>query len=82
MIFKTERGDELPVFTTRPDTLWGATFMVMAPEHPLVAELTTEEQRAAVDAYVEQAARASDVEREATDREKTGVFTGRMPSTP
>lgn len=76
VIFKTERGDELPVFTTRPDTLWGATFMVMAPEHPLVAELTTEEQRAAVDAYVEQAARASDVEREATDREKTGVFTG------
>src|SRR5690554_5567957 len=56
VIFKTERGDELPVFTTRPDTLWGATFMVMAPEHPLVAELTTEEQRAAVDAYVEQAA--------------------------
>jgi leucyl-tRNA synthetase len=76
VIFTTERGDEMPVFTTRPDTLWGATFMVMAPEHPLVDELTTAEQRAEVDAYVEQAARASDIEREAADREKTGVFTG------
>ncbi len=76
VIFRTERGDELPIFTTRPDTLWGATFMVMAPEHPLVAELTTEEQREAVEAYVKQAARASDIEREAADREKTGIFTG------
>ncbi len=76
VIFKTERGDAMPVFTTRPDTLWGATFMVMAPEHPLVAALTTDEQRDAVNAYVEQAARASDIEREAADREKTGVFTG------
>ncbi len=76
VIFKTERGDELPIFTTRPDTLWGATFMVMAPEHPLVAEVTTDEQRPAVEAYVLQAARASDIEREAAEREKTGVFTG------
>ncbi len=76
VVFKTERGDEMPVFTTRPDTLWGATFMVMAPEHPLVEEITTDEQRAAVEAYVEQAARATDIEREAADREKTGVFTG------
>ena len=76
VIFKTERGDELPVFTTRPDTLWGATFMVMAPEHPLVLEITTDERRAEVEAYIEQAARTSDIEREAADREKTGVFTG------
>jgi len=80
--FKTEQStpargsDDLLVFTTRPDTLWGATFMVMSPEHPLVAEITTAEQKAAVDAYVEQAARASDIDREATDREKTGVFSG------
>jgi leucyl-tRNA synthetase len=76
VVFKTERGDEMPVFTTRPDTLWGATFMVMAPEHPLVEEITTDEQRAAVDAYVKEAGRASEIEREAADREKTGVFTG------
>ena len=76
VIFKTERGDELPIFTTRPDTLWGATFMVMAPEHPLVPEITTEAQRAMVEEYVRQAARASDIERETAEREKTGVFTG------
>ncbi len=76
VVFRTERGDDLPVFTTRPDTLWGATFMVMAPEHPLVAELTTAEHRAEVEAYVLQAARTSDIDREAADREKTGVFTG------
>ncbi len=76
VVFKTERGDEMPVFTTRPDTLWGATFMVMAPEHPLVDALTTAEQRAEVEAYVDMAARASDIEREAADREKSGVFTG------
>jgi leucyl-tRNA synthetase len=76
VVFKTERGDELPVFTTRPDTLWGATFMVMAPEHPLVAELTTADQRAEVDAYVEKATRQTEIDRLATDKEKTGVFTG------
>ncbi|MCK6540943.1 MAG: leucine--tRNA ligase, partial [Anaerolineales bacterium] len=64
------------VFTTRPDTLWGATFMVFAPEHPLVEVITTPEQREAVEAYKAQAARESDIEREAADREKTGVFTG------
>ncbi len=74
--FKTEEGDELEVFTTRPDTLWGVTFMVLAPEHPLVKKLTTSEQKDIVDAYVQQALRQSDVQREATDKEKTGVFTG------
>jgi leucyl-tRNA synthetase len=74
--FETEVGEAITVFTTRPDTLWGATFMVLAPEHPLVEKLTTEEQRPAVEAYVEQAARQSDLQREAADRDKTGVATG------
>jgi leucyl-tRNA synthetase len=76
VVFRTERGDALEVFTTRPDTLWGATFMVLAPEHPLVDELTTAEQRAAVEAYKLAASRQSEIERQATDKEKTGVFTG------
>ncbi len=66
----------LRIFTTRPDTLFGATYMVLAPEHPLVGALTTSERRAAVEAYREQAARKSDLQRAETDREKTGVFTG------
>ncbi len=76
VIFKTEAGDDIEVFTTRPDTLWGATFMVFSPEHPLVDRVTTPEQKAAVEAYKLQAARQSDIEREAADKEKTGVFTG------
>jgi leucyl-tRNA synthetase len=76
VIFKTEAGDELAVFTTRPDTLWGATFMVMSPEHPLVDKLTTAEQLQAVRAYQAQAAARSEIERSAEDREKTGVWTG------
>jgi leucyl-tRNA synthetase len=64
------------VFTTRPDTLWGATFMVLAPEHPLVEKLTTPDHKKEVEAYKKQAARQSDIEREAADKEKTGVFTG------
>jgi leucyl-tRNA synthetase len=74
--FKTEAGDPIEVFTTRPDTLWGATFMVLAPEHPLVEALTTPDQAAEVEAYVAQATRQTDIQREATDKEKTGVFTG------
>lgn len=76
VVFRTETQDEIPVFTTRPDTLWGATFMVMAPEHPLVHKLTTEEQRPHVERYVAQAVRQTDIQREALDREKTGVFSG------
>ncbi len=77
VIFKTEIGNHaLPVFTTRPDTLWGATFMVLAPEHPLVTVLTTDQQRAEVEAYITQATRQTDIDRLATDKEKTGVFTG------
>ncbi|MDH5606576.1 MAG: leucine--tRNA ligase [Anaerolineae bacterium] len=76
VVFKTEGGDDLEVFTTRPDTLWGATFMVLAPEHPLVDVLTTDEQRQQVEAYKLEASRQTEIEREATDKEKTGVFTG------
>jgi leucyl-tRNA synthetase len=74
--FQTETGDAIEVFTTRPDTLWGATFMVLAPEHPLVAKLTTPERQAEVDAYVAQATRQTDIDRESTEIEKTGVFIG------
>ncbi len=74
--FRTERGDAIEVFTTRPDTLWGATFMVLAPEHPLVAEITSAGQRAEVDAYVERASRMTEVDRQAEGKEKTGTFTG------
>ncbi len=64
------------VFTTRPDTLFGATYMVLAPEHPLVDRITTPEQRAAVKTYQEEAARKSDLERTELAKKKTGVFTG------
>ncbi len=75
--FYTERGGHpIEIYTTRPDTLWGSTFMVLAPEHDLVAKITTDEQRAAVDAYVEAAAERTEVERMYTEREKTGVFSG------
>ena len=76
VIFTAETGDPITVFTTRPDTLWGATFMVLAPEHPLVDKLATADKRDAIAAYRDQAARASEIDRLATDREKTGVFTG------
>lgn len=68
----------IEVFTTRPDTLMGVTYVVLAPEHPLVKALTTEGQRGAVDAYVREAAGKSDLDRSATgkDKGKTGVFTG------
>ncbi len=71
-----EADESITVFTTRPDTLWGATFMVFSPEHPLIDKIVSPEQKAAVEAYKAQAARQSDIEREATDKEKTGVFTG------
>lgn len=76
VIFHTEQGDKIPVFTTRPDTLWGATFMVLAPEHPYVEKITSAGQAQTVAEYKEQVARLSDIDREAEDREKTGVFTG------
>ncbi len=74
--FTTETGETLRIFTTRPDTLFGATYMVLAPEHSLVDKVTTKEQRATVDAYRTQAAKKSELERTQLEKEKTGVFTG------
>ena len=76
VVFPTEAGEPIEVFTTRPDTIWGATFLVLAPDHPLVERLTTPQRKPEVDAYVVPALRQTDVQREATDKEKTGVFTG------
>jgi len=67
---------EIRVFTTRPDTIFGVTSMVLAPEHPLVSLITTPDRKAKVDAYIEQARRQTEIERLSTEREKTGVFTG------
>jgi leucyl-tRNA synthetase len=68
--------DRISVFTTRPDTVYGATFMVLAPEHSLVARITTDAQRGEVEAYVQATSRETEIERMSTEREKTGVFTG------
>ncbi len=70
------RDDILKVFTTRPDTIYGATYMVMAPEHPLIDEITTGQQRQAVGNYVRQVRLQTEIERTSTVKEKTGVFTG------
>jgi leucyl-tRNA synthetase len=67
---------EMRVFTTRPDTIYGATFVVLAPEHPLVAKLTSPERKEEVERYVEWARRQSEMERVSTEREKSGVFIG------
>ncbi|WP_422479803.1 leucine--tRNA ligase [Pleomorphochaeta sp. DL1XJH-081] len=75
--FKLEKlGDSLEVYTTRSDTLFGATYMVVAPEHPLVEKLTTETQREAVEEYIHQASHKSDLERTDLAKDKTGVFSG------
>ena len=68
--------EPLSVFTTRPDTVYGATFMVLAPEHDLVGRITTDEQREVVDGYVAATSRVTEIERLSTEREKTGVLTG------
>jgi leucyl-tRNA synthetase len=74
--FALPGGDTIRVFTTRPDTLFGATYMVLAPEHALVAKITTPAQKGAVTAYQEAAARKSEQDRTREDKKKTGVFTG------
>ncbi|MGB2965707.1 MAG: leucine--tRNA ligase [Anaerolineales bacterium] len=76
VIFNTEKGDALTVFTTRPDTLWGATFMVLAPEHPLVEKITTPDQQEAVQVYRKETEQKTEIQRSTLDKEKTGVFTG------
>lgn len=75
--FAVEGSDDvIDVFTTRPDTLFGATYMVLAPEHPLVDRITVEERRPKIDAYRKEAERKSDVDRQAETKRKSGVFTG------
>ena len=75
--FKLEGYNKnIKVFTTRPDTIFGATYMVLAPEHPLVAEITTFDQKSLIDEYVYQSSMKSDLERTELGKEKTGVFTG------
>jgi leucyl-tRNA synthetase len=74
--FQLETGDDLTVFTTRPDTLFGATYMVLAPEHALVAKLAKPERKAEVEAYIKAAAAKSDLERTELQKDKTGVYTG------
>lgn len=78
LTFELENGESLDVFTTRPDTVFGATFMVLAPEHPFVKEITTDEQREAIDAYVLEARTKTEIERQSTEegKKKSGVFTG------
>ncbi len=74
--------ESFPVFTTRPDTLFGATYCVLAPEHPLVAAITTAAQRDAVDAYVQEAVNKSELQRTDLAKSKTGVFTGAHATNP
>jgi len=74
--FRIENGPEFKIFTTRPDTLFGVTYMVFSPEHPLLDQITTPECRPALDEYRAEALRLSEVDRQAEGRDKTGVFTG------
>lgn len=74
--FTLESGDTFRVFTTRADTLFGVSYVVLAPEHPLVQKITTPEHKSEVEAYIQATARASDIERLSTSKEKTGAFTG------
>ncbi|HEY8962352.1 MAG TPA: leucine--tRNA ligase [Luteolibacter sp.] len=76
------QGHKVTVFTTRPDTLFGATYLVLAPEHPLVLEITSEEQQAEVDGYVATCAAKSDLERGDLNKHKSGVFTGAYATNP
>jgi leucyl-tRNA synthetase len=78
----TRNAERIKVFTTRPDTLFGATFMVLAPEHPLVSSLTTPDRKAEVDGYVRAAAAQDLVSRKVGEREKTGVFLGGYATNP
>ncbi|MDB6117097.1 MAG: leucyl-tRNA synthetase [Verrucomicrobiaceae bacterium] len=77
-----ESGQVIRVFTTRPDTLFGATYMVLAPEHPLVDQIVTEEQLSAVEAYREKTSRKSDLERTELAKDKSGIFTGAFAINP
>lgn len=80
--FTCESGDTFKVFTTRPDTVFGVSYVVLAPEHPLVRKLASEEQRAAVEAYIENTAKTNEIDRLSSSREKTGVFIGHYAINP
>jgi leucyl-tRNA synthetase len=80
--FKTESDETIKVFTTRPDTLYGASYLVLAPEHPLVASLTTPEAQEAVSAYIEKIKTKSDLERAELNKEKTGIPIGAFAINP
>ncbi len=83
IIFKVEKSNEkIPVFTTRADTLFGVTYIVLAPEHPMVEKLTTAESKTAVNNYIEQSRRLSEIDRLSTVKEKTGVFLGSYATNP
>ncbi len=74
--FKTESGESLPIFTTRPDTLYGVTYLVLSPEHPLSLNLASADKAAAVSAYINEAKNKAELERSDLQKDKTGVFTG------
>ena len=74
--FTAESGDTFKVFTTRADTLFGVSYVVLAPEHPLVKKLTSDKQRAAVEAYILETSKTNEIDRLSTTREKTGVYIG------
>ncbi len=76
VVFKSEQGDDIVIYTTRPDTLWGASFMVLAPEHPLVEKLASADKKDAIADYRRQAERQSAIDRQNTEKEKTGIFIG------
>lgn len=76
------RDEPVTVFTTRPDTLYGATFMVVAPDAELASEIVTDAQRPEFEAYLERTKQSTEIERQSTDREKTGVFLGRFATNP
>ena len=86
VVFKVKAGKgaavgadaELQVYTTRPDTLFGVTYMVVAPEHSLLSQLTSSKQKVEVEAYVQTARNKSDLERTGLQKDKTGVFTGKL----
>ncbi len=80
-VFLSEAPYKITVFTTRSDTLFGATFMVLAPEHPLVEKITTAEQKSEIEKYIETTKHKSDLDRQA-EKEKTGVFTGGYATNP
>ena len=80
--FSIDNNNSIEVFTTRTDTIFGATYLVLAPEHPLINQITTDKYRKSISEYVEQASKKSDLERQENEKNKTGVFTGSFALNP